>query len=98
MHTRHVTTIAPTPNSKSSKSTLGKESPIVSSGHLLGVTPEAGPPVVTNRKPTAAVVYKPVGPDGKFDDTTTFSRSPAGPKKRAGANGMHEPPVIRLSD
>jgi len=92
MHTRHVTTIAPTSNSKSSKSTLGKESPIVSSGHLLGVTPEAGPPVVTNRRPTAAVVYKPVGADGKFDDTTTFSRSPAGPKKRAGANGMHEPP------
>mmetsp|Transcript_48539 Transcript_48539/g.96754 ORF Transcript_48539/g.96754 Transcript_48539/m.96754 type:complete len:376 (-) Transcript_48539:668-1795(-) len=94
MHTRHVRTVAPSTNDKRSKATLGKESPVVAAGHLLGVTPEAGPPVVSTigyRKPNS---FKPVTADGEFDGTITFSRSPAGPDKIAGL--LHEaPPRLR---
>ena len=93
MHTRHVTTVPPSPGGKkSTRSTLGKESPVIASAHLLGLSPEAGPPVVSNKKSVKAPNdYKPTTATGEFDLSSSWSRSPMGKKKRDHA----APPRLR---
>jgi hypothetical protein len=64
---------------------------VIASAHLLGVTPEAGPPPTpaSKRSPGKPNDFKPVKGDNHFDYATTYSRSPSKAKREA---AMHEPP------
>jgi hypothetical protein len=81
MHTRHVITEPPSPGKKSIHSTLGKESPIMQSSHMLGLTPEAGPMPVVDYDLGKTTDFKPIDEEGKFDRSTSWCRSPSGKQK-----------------
>ena len=89
MHTRHVTTVPPSPGGKrTTRATIGCESPVIASAHALGLSPEAGPPLVSMKPSKAPSDFKPVLPDNSFDRQSAWSREPMGNAKRD-----HKPPV-----